>query len=208
MRADKKAPSRARQAPRHADASAAAARIGHKFVIASALLGVLPIASSPAARADAVGVFAGHGQSTDQYGFGIQLDRRTPVHEYPGSTMTAHLELGIGEFQGHAGAINHDTIRACEALGKLRWQWHSNGPAAPFVEFGIGMGGLSEVTLNGNRHFSTAFQFTEILRTGLRFGGRQQYEVAVGAQLFSNAGLSHPNDGITYAGLLAGWHWW
>ncbi len=69
------------------------------------------------------------------------------------------------------------------------------------------MGGLSEVTINGDRHFSTAFQFTEILRTGVRFGSQKQFDLAVGAQHFSNAGLKKPNDGITYAGLIAAWHW-
>jgi hypothetical protein len=41
----------------------------------------------------------------------------------------------------------------------------------------------------------------------VRFGPKKQFEFAVGGQHFSNAGLKHPNDGITYAGLLAAWHW-
>jgi lipid A 3-O-deacylase len=175
--------------------------------VTTALLLLMPLAVSQPALGDAVGIFAGHGQDTDQYGIGIQLDRGAPVHEYAGSTVTAHVELGVGEFQGHAGSISHNTIRACEALGKVRWNRRSVGSVAPFVEFGLGMGGLSEVTINGDRHFSSSFQFTEALRMGLRLGSTGQFDVAVGAQHFSNAGLSRPNDAITYAGFLVGWRW-
>jgi hypothetical protein len=161
-----------------------------------------PLTTASPARADAVGVFAGHGQDTDQYGIGIQLDRRTPVHDYVSLTLTGHLEFGVGEFQGDKGAISHNTIRALDALAELRWQRRANGPVVPFVEFGTGMGGPSEVTINGDRHFSTAFQFTEILRTGVRLGPDERFDLAVGAQHFSNAGLKRPNDGITYAGLI------
>jgi hypothetical protein len=128
-----------------------------RCVRAAAVLALAQLVSASPACADAVGIFVGHGQDTNQYGFGIQLDRRAPVHEFATSTLTGHLEFGAGEFQGDKGAIIHNTIRALEALAKLRWQRNSNGPVAPYVEFGAGMGGLSEVTINGDRHFSSAF---------------------------------------------------
>jgi lipid A 3-O-deacylase len=77
----------------------------------------------------------------------------------------------------------------------------------PFAEISLDLGGVSEVTINGDRHFSSSFQFTEIVRSGVRFGRQRQFDLAVGAQHFSNAGLKRPNDGITYAGLLLAWHW-
>jgi hypothetical protein len=48
----------------------------------------------------------------------------------------------------------------------------------PFIEFGLGLSGFTETTIAGTRHLGGDFEFTELLRTGLRFGD--------------------PNDGITY----------
>jgi hypothetical protein len=84
-----------------------------------ALLTVAQLASGSTALADAIGIFAGHGQDADQYGIGIQLDRRTPVHESATSTWTCHLELGIGEFQGRKSGITDNTTRALEAVAEL-----------------------------------------------------------------------------------------
>jgi hypothetical protein len=129
------------------------------------------------------------------------------VHESAHWRVTSHVELGAGEFQGHRGSIHHNTIKALAAVAKLRWQRPTAAAVQPFIDAGLGLGGLSEVTINGDRHFSTSFQFTELLRFGLRFGSRRQFELAVGAQHFSNAGLRRPNDGITYAGVTGAWHW-
>jgi hypothetical protein len=157
-------------------------------------------------RADAVRVGVGHGQSTDQYGVSLQFDRAAPVHESARSRATAHAELGAGEFQRHRGSIHHNTVRALAAVA-LRWQRPTSRPVEPFIDAGLGLSGLSEATLNGDRHFSASCRFTELLRFGLRFGSRQQFELAVGTQHFSNAGLRRPNDSITYAGVSAAWHW-
>lgn len=168
---------------------------------------ILAAAGPSVAHGDAIRVGVGHGQSTDDYGVSIQLDRLDPIHEFERWTVTGHAELGAGEFQGHRGAISPNTVHALAAVWKLRLQHAPYGRVQPFVDFGIGAGGLSEVTINGDRHFSSSFQFTELLRTGVRFGGKRQYEFAIGVQHFSNAGLSRPNDGITYGGVTAAWYW-
>jgi len=159
------------------------------------------------AHADAIRIRAGHGESTDDYGFSVQLDRLEPIHEFERWTVTGDVELGAGEFQGHRGALSPNTVHALAAFRKLRGAHAAYGRVQPFVDFGSGAGGLSEVTINGDRHFSGSFQFTELLRSGVRFGGGLQYELAIGVPHFSNAGLSRPNDSITYAGVTAAWYW-
>jgi lipid A 3-O-deacylase len=129
------------------------------------------------------------------------------VHEFEASALTAHLEVGAGEFQGHKLDIAHNTVRATEALGELVWSRRTAGRVIPFAEFGMGAGELSKVTINEDRHFSSKFQFTEVLRAGVLVGPAHQVGIAIGAQHYSNAGLSRPNDGITYAGLIVAWHW-
>jgi hypothetical protein len=149
---------------------------------------------SASSDADAVRVTAGYGQGVNLYAVALQLDRRQP-HEYQQWRLTLHVDLGVGEFQGHRSASSHDTTRALAAVGKLRWERISNPRWSPFIEFGLGLGRFSETTIAGVRHLGGGFEFTEVLRTGLRFGARRQFELALSGQHFSNAGLSPPNQG-------------
>ena len=71
----------------------------------------------------------------------------------------------------------------------------------------MGISGLTEQSTNGNRSSGSSFEFNELMRLGIRFGARRQYEVTIGGQHFSNAGLHPPNDGITYAAVTGAWYW-
>jgi hypothetical protein len=164
------------------------------------------ILSTPIARADALRVTYGYGEAIDLYAIILQLDRRKPVHQYARWTLTSHVDLGIGQFQGHESSPSHQTTRALAGIGTLRWERRPTTPVVPFVEFGLGLSGFSETTIAGIRHLGGGFEFTEILRSGFRFGERRQYEVSLSAQHFSNAGLHWPNEGITYAGVSAAWY--
>jgi hypothetical protein len=129
--------------------------------------------------ADALRIAAGHGQGVNLYAVVLQLDRSKPVHMNTScGGLTVHVDLGVGEFQGHRSASSHDTTRALAAVGKFRWERISNPRWSPFIEFGLGLGGFSETTIAGVRHLGGGFEFTEVLRTGLRFGARRQFELS------------------------------
>jgi hypothetical protein len=69
-------------------------------------------------------------------------------------------------------------------------------PGSPwFVEGGIGVNVLTPIWQNGDRRFSTAFNFGDHLAVGRRFGDRAQHEIAVRIQHFSNGGVRKPNPG-------------
>lgn len=156
------------------------------------------------AHADALRAGAGLGQGVYLYAAGIQLDRRKPVHESDDWSLTTHLELGISDFESSSRAAGG--TRALAAVGKLRWQTRATA-WQPFVEVGFGLGGFTELTIAGVRHLGGDFEFTEVLRTGLRFGPRRQFEFGVSGQHFSNAGLHPINEGITYFGVSAAWYY-
>ncbi|HSY04788.1 MAG TPA: acyloxyacyl hydrolase [Steroidobacteraceae bacterium] len=171
------------------------------------LLGALLAAACAAtAHADAVRVTVGYGQGADLYAIAVQLDRRAPLHQYARWTLTSHLDLGVSEFQGHRSSSHYNTTHALAVVPKLRWQRTATPAVTPFIEFGLGLSGFTETTIAGTRHLGGDFEFTELLRTGLSFGGRRQYEIALTGQHFSNGGLNHPNDGITYAGISLAWY--
>jgi len=170
-------------------------------------LALFALALAPLARADAVRVTAGYGEGINLYALVLQFDRAAPVHEFVAWDMTAHVDLGVGEFQGHrASSTSQNTTRALAAIGTLRWQRRAVQPLTPFVEFGFGLAGFSETTIGGVRHLGGDFEFTEVLRTGVRFGSHLQYEIGVAGQHFSNAGLFPPNEGVTYVSLAAAWY--
>ena len=65
-------------------------------------MGVFTVAfTSPVVHADALRVGLGYGQGIELYGISIQLDRKSPLHEYEVWTLTSHVDLGIGEFRAH-----------------------------------------------------------------------------------------------------------
>jgi hypothetical protein len=159
------------------------------------------MAPVPRVHADALGISAGYGQDINLYSVNLQLDRHAPIHEYEAWTLSGHLELEFDEFQGHHASTPHATTRAVAAAGKLRWQRRPATALSPFCEFGLGVAGFSDTLLGGARQLGGTFQFTELMRTGVRFGGQKQVEIALYGQHFSNAGLYHVNEGITYVAL-------
>jgi hypothetical protein len=160
-----------------------------------------------ATLADGIGIGAAHGQDTNQYGVQVQFDARTPLREWSSSALQPYLLVGVGEFQGRKDGAPERTVRALDTTGMLRWQHQRVGAVSPFVEFGLGVGGLSERTINGNRDFGGKFEFNEIVQIGVRFGSRNQYEINARGQHFSNAGINPPNDGMTFAGMGFAWYW-
>ncbi len=157
--------------------------------------------------ADGVGVGFAHGQDANQYGVQVQFDRRAPLKEWSSSDLKLYGLIGVGEFQGRQDGMPRQTVRVLATTGVLRWEHVRVAGVRPFVDFGFGVGGLSEKTINGNRDFGGKFEFNELVQTGVRFGSRDQYEINVRGQHFSNAGMFPPNDGMTYAGVGFTWYW-
>jgi len=167
----------------------------------------LAMSAISTAHADAVRLGYAHGQDTDDYGIEVRFDRDAPLREFKSSLLTTAVDVGFGVFQGHKHPSEHNNVKALFITGTTRWARVPKGPVQPFVEFGLGLSGLTEQSINGNRSFGSSFEFNELIRLGLRFGDHRQYEVTVGGQHFSNAGLHPPNDGITYATLTGAWYW-
>ena len=171
------------------------------------IVAALAVSASSAAHADALRLGYAHGQDTDDYGIEVRFDRDAPLREFKSSLLTTAVDVGLGVFQGHKHPSEHNNVKTLFVTGTIRWSRAPTGPVQPFAEFGLGLSALSEQSINGNRSFGSSFEFNELIRLGLRFGARRQYEVTIGGQHFSNAGLHPPNDGITYAAVTGAWYW-
>ena len=193
----------------YADAAGGRAlrRDRHRVTVAVVIALAGSLGFAPRGYADGVGAGIAHGQDADQYGVQVQFDRGAPLNEWSSSALKSYVLVGIGEFHGTKNGVPQHTIRVLGTTGVLRWEHERIGGVRPFLDFGIGVGGLSESSINGNRDFGGKFEFNEIVQAGVRFGPRDQYEFNLRGQHFSNAGINPPNDGMTYGGAGFTWYW-
>ncbi|MFI4938417.1 MAG: acyloxyacyl hydrolase [Candidatus Berkiellales bacterium] len=83
----------------------------------------------------------------------------------------------------------------------LRWQRQEPLPglkAMPYTELGVGLSWLSQTEIQG-RILSLHFQFEDKIGMGMRFGNKQQYDLALRAYHYSNASIKRPNSGVNLA---------
>lgn len=93
------------------------------------------------------------------------------------------------------------TLTAMTLGPVLRWQKqhpYSHLKASPYVELGVGLSWLSEKQIQG-RMLSLHFQFEDKGGIGVRFGNKQQYDLALRAYHYSNASIKRPNSGVNLA---------
>jgi lipid A 3-O-deacylase len=83
----------------------------------------------------------------------------------------------------------------------LRWQRQqafAGTHIIPYTELGVGLSWLSETEIQG-RILSLHFQFEDKFGLGLRFGKKQQYDLALRAYHYSNCSIKRPNSGVNLA---------
>lgn len=72
-------------------------------------------------------------------------------------------------------------------------------PGRPFLEGGVGIHYLSDISIPGTRFFtSTQFQFGEHFAWGFVFGAKGQFTISQRFLHLSNAYIREPNPGINY----------
>ncbi|AIP32303.1 lipid A 3-O-deacylase family protein [Paraburkholderia xenovorans LB400] len=120
--------------------------------------------------------------------------------------LTLHWDLWGGHWRSHHA---DGTTGGYSQLGALMaWRYQPAGPKSPwFFEAGLGGSVLDGLYNSGQRRFSTAFQFTEVLAIGYRFGPEKAYEVSLRVQHFSNAGIKKPNPGENFMSLRFSLPW-
>lgn len=79
------------------------------------------------------------------------------------------------------------------------WRYRfDRGVSSWFAEGGLGGTVMNHVYRTADEPFSTAFQFTEVVGIGRRFGARGEHELSLRAQHVSNAGIKKPNPGANF----------
>ncbi|ART57310.1 acyloxyacyl hydrolase (plasmid) [Acidovorax carolinensis] len=108
--------------------------------------------------------------------------------------LSLHWDLSIGAWRAECADGGHRTFTQLAGLAVWRHGLGAQG-SGWFVDIGLGGVLFDHVYAARSRRFSTAFQFTQALGLGYRFGPNGTYEVSARAQHVSNGGLKKPNPG-------------
>ena len=164
------------------------------------LAGAAAAAELPAAWPDAMYVQVGAGKRVASATVGLTWDIPWR-HENALGTWDAYLDLSLGHWRTsrHGAGPGHENTTRLGVTPVLRLQ--PKGWNRFFIEAGIGLNWIFPTYQNGNRQFSTAFNFGDHLAVGWLFGLADKQEVTLGVQHFSNAGIRHPNPGENFVQL-------
>jgi len=149
---------------------------------------------------DAFYVQAGGAKGTQSLAVGLSWDWDARWTLGPGE-LRPYIEATLSQWRYDAptpGDKDHLTQLAMTPV--LRWR--ANGGASPwFVEAGVGLSFTSSLYHSSDKQFSTSFNFGSHLGVGRNFGARQEHELVLRVEHFSNAGIKHPNPGENFAQL-------
>lgn len=148
-----------------------------------------------------------HTQSTDSLTAGVMLPSQLfPSLQRQAGPLTLYWDLWASHWQ----APRPDRLSAgySQIGATATWRHLLGGQGTPwFLELGIGATVMDRLYATPRERFSTAFQFTEVVGIGYRFGQRQAYELSLRLQHFSNGGIKEPNPGANFLKLRFSMAW-
>jgi lipid A 3-O-deacylase len=177
-------------------------RILSAGAVAAALLPFAAMArdaDTPWWHPDGLLLQAGGGQHVQSAAAGLVWD--TDWHaNYAIGAFSAYVEADIGQWRT-SGRADDRTFTQLGVTPMLRFHPRAFG-SGWFVETGIGANAISPLYDNGDKRFSTAFNFGDRMGVGRRFGERNAHEITLRIEHFSNAGIKKPNPGENFVQLL------
>jgi hypothetical protein len=131
---------------------------------------------------------------------------------FAGGTLTGYSELAFGRWRSRddgAGDSRGSATAWTTQLGITPvLRWHPSTPeAAWFLEAGVGANLLTPVYVNGDKRFSTTFNFGDHMAVGWGWGEERRHEIVLRVQHFSNAGIEIPNPGEDFVQLRYAWQY-
>jgi hypothetical protein len=109
-----------------------------------------------------------------------------------------YVEASLGRWRTEDKGVQHTASITQLGLTPV-WRYRSDSGDSPwFVDAGIGVNVLSPLFRDGDRQFSTTFNFGEHLALGRSFNPDRRDELSLRLQHFSNGGIRRPNPGINF----------
>ncbi|MGI4813321.1 MAG: acyloxyacyl hydrolase [Janthinobacterium lividum] len=179
---------------------------GMRLRLAQCAIAALALAGSATAMADQFGVqlaggLANHnGNKEEKIDLGGVWDPNFTFWPIGGYHFTLVGEAHVAYWHPTSGPNPNNVVEF--GLGPVLRFERASGDIRPYVEWGEGLRLLSHARINDNYTMSTAFQFSDMVGVGVKFGDRAQYQVGFRFQHMSNASIKHPNPGVNFEQLL------
>jgi lipid A 3-O-deacylase len=139
-------------------------------------------------------------QSTRAYIGGFTWDWNWR-HHYGFGTLSGYFDADFGRWTTDRNGVKGYAWMTQVGLTPVL-RFRPTGAAADwFAEIGVGPNYILPLYRSGSKRFSSEFNFGDHVAIGRDFGGRDQHELALRAEHFSNAGISHPNPGENFVQL-------
>jgi hypothetical protein len=156
----------------------------------------------PAKALDGASFEIGSGNGADMWRAGVQWNWQSRWLQTGNWHLGGYWDAQIGQWSGSG----KNTITDLGITPVFRFQQTVPSSISPYVEGAIGFHLISPVRLEPSRGFSTAFQFSDHIGAGARFGDRGRYDLGLRFQHISNAGIKKPNNGINFTQLRFQYH--
>ena len=119
------------------------------------------------------------------------------AHALGSGQLTGAWDLGLGTLSARPDGAQRRSVTALGAGINLRWR-PAQGASRWFVEAGTGLVWHNRHYANGDKYFSTRYNFASHLGVGRNFGPQGRHALALRVQHQSNAGLKKPNPGDNF----------
>ncbi|OGS81673.1 MAG: hypothetical protein A2061_08255 [Gallionellales bacterium GWA2_59_43] len=154
---------------------------------------------------DTVFVEYGNGDAADMARVGAGWDWNKQWFADGNWLVTGSWEASVGTWRGNS-VVGNQTITDIGVTPVFRLQQKHPSGIAPYLEGAIGFHLISPTFIYANRQFGSSFQFGDHLGVGMRFGERQQFDLAYRYQHLSNGGIKQPNQGINFSQIRFAYH--
>ncbi|MFZ6876407.1 acyloxyacyl hydrolase [Undibacterium sp. Di27W] len=160
-------------------------------------------ASTPVLAVDSASLEFATGNKTKMLRAGLQSNWDNQWFSSNGTHVGGYWDYILAEwrgnnFQGKGGTQNLTDIGVTPVF-----RFQNDSKKGFYGEAGIGLHMLSEIYDNNSRHFSTNFQFGDHI--GVGYVTKDGWDLSFKIQHYSNGGIKHPNPGVNFAVLKAGY---
>lgn len=170
------------------------ARIFKICAVSSALV----IAHSASYALDSASIEIGSGNKTRLARVGLQWKWENKWWQSNGSHLGGYWDVTLAQWHGTRFRNLPDQEQKLTAIGITPvFRFQTDTLKGGYVEGGIGVYYLSNLYDNNGRRLSTKFEFGDHIGVGYVF--RNNLDLGLKIQHFSNGGIKQPNNGINFA---------
>ncbi|TDO99031.1 acyloxyacyl hydrolase [Marinomonas balearica] len=119
--------------------------------------------------------------------------------------ITPSLQIGYSKWQDGFSLSHADTSNVLDLLPVFRWSG-DDLPLFDFIDTGVGLSIISNENIS-DRNMGGPLQFNNYLGVGWLLGSREQWEVSLHFQHYSNNDIYTENSGINFAHLSIGYNY-